>query len=131
VATDVDARRCARRLHRAAARDGDGAFAPWAPCTLAASERKALPLRDVFHFIRQNGRTYFPMYLGWRSTPCCRSAISVDPHVLRAHVSLERAEAGIINGIILLRGAHRTVRGSTLAECSQRRATRMQICAWS
>jgi MFS family permease len=71
--------------------------------TVAASERKALPLRQVIEFIRANGRTYFPMYLGLAfNTVLSFGNQTWVPTFFVRTFGWSAAEAGIINGIVIV-----------------------------
>ena len=70
--------------------------------TLAARERKALPVRDVAHFIRENGRTYLPMFIGlaFNSVLSFGNQTWIPTFFVRTF-GWSAAEAGITNGIII------------------------------
>jgi MFS family permease len=66
------------------------------------AEHKALPLRDVTHFISQNKRTYFPMFLGLAfNTVLSFGNQAWIPTFFVRTFGWSAAEAGITNGIII------------------------------
>jgi MFS family permease len=70
--------------------------------TLAASERKAIPLAEVRHFLGQNRRTYLPMFvgLGFNTVLSFGNQAWIPTFFVRTF-GWSAAQAGITNGIII------------------------------
>ncbi len=71
--------------------------------TIPASERKALPLRQVRQFLGQNRSTYFPMFLGLGfNTVLSFGHQTWIPTFFVRTFGWSAAEAGIMNGIVIV-----------------------------